>query len=162
MLRDMANPRVIIRDRGLKRFMTQARQIHQSEISVGVHDNPEIVARAIANEYGTDRIPERSFLRSTFDQEGFNIAARRSAAIRRIVEEGSSVREELRSIGAYLRDRIVAKINSGVPPPNAPSTIRRKGHGDTLRDTLKMRDGISVQVRLRNEKGQFAREEGAE
>jgi len=45
-----------------------------------------------------------------------------------------------------LKQAIEKKIDSGVPPPNAPSTIRRKGHGLTLRDTWSYRNNIEIRM----------------
>jgi hypothetical protein len=38
------------------------------------------------------------------------------------------------------------KIDEGVPPPNAPSTIARKGHGRTLIDTELMKNEIDYEI----------------
>jgi len=39
-----------------------------------------------------------------------------------------------------------ATIDAGVPPPNAPTTIMKKGHGLTLRETWAYREGIKTKV----------------
>jgi hypothetical protein len=41
---------------------------------------------------------------------------------------------------------IIAKIDSGMPPPNAPSTVKRKGHGRTLIDSGKMRSDLTARI----------------
>jgi len=53
---------------------------------------------------------------------------------------------ELRAIGEKFKTAIEARIDSGVPPPNAPATIMKKGHGLTLRDTWAYRESIEVRV----------------
>lgn len=54
--------------------------------------------------------------------------------------------EELERAGEKYKAAIEARIDSGVPPPNAPYTIMRKGHGLTLRETWAYRESIEVLV----------------
>lgn len=54
--------------------------------------------------------------------------------------------QPLTSAAEALKHAIEECIDSGVPPPNAPSTIRRKGHGLTLRDTWTYRNSIEIRV----------------
>ncbi len=53
---------------------------------------------------------------------------------------------ELQQAGEKYKAAIEARIDSGVPPPNAPFTIMRKGHGLTLRETWAYRESIEVRV----------------
>ena len=47
--------------------------------------------------------------------------------------------EEIKNVmlnaGMDLRNEIIKKINSNIPPPNAPSTIKKKKSSKTLQDT---------------------------
>lgn len=54
--------------------------------------------------------------------------------------------DELMVAGEKLRELMVARIDSNVPPPNAPATVRRKGHGLTLRDTFAYRESIECRT----------------
>jgi len=54
--------------------------------------------------------------------------------------------EELQATGDKLKAALEARIDSGVPPPNAPATIMKKGHDLTLRDSWAYRTSIEVQV----------------
>lgn len=53
---------------------------------------------------------------------------------------------ELQDAGAKFKEAIEARIDSGVPPPNAPRTIMKKGHDLTLRDSWAYRESIEVHV----------------
>jgi HK97 gp10 family phage protein len=57
-----------------------------------------------------------------------------------------------------IKTAIQDKIMSNVPPPNAPSTIARKGSSNTLRDTDEMLN--SVDIRISDEGGQIVGEVG--
>ena len=52
--------------------------------------------------------------------------------------------EELNAAGQKYKVALEARIDSGVPPPNAPATIMKKGHDLTLRDTWAYRESIEV------------------
>ncbi|HOL44375.1 MAG TPA: hypothetical protein PK659_09005 [Methanothrix sp.] len=45
-----------------------------------------------------------------------------------------------------LRNEIVKKINSNIPPPNKPSTIKQKGSSKTLVDTGNMINSVDMQL----------------
>ena len=53
---------------------------------------------------------------------------------------------ELEAAGQKYKVAIEARIDSGVPPPNAPRTIQKKGHDLTLRDTWAYRESIEVRT----------------
>ena len=56
------------------------------------------------------------------------------------------IRKVVRKAGVKLRNKIIEKINSNIPPPNAPSTIKAKKSTHTLIDTGTMRRSIDTQV----------------
>jgi len=53
---------------------------------------------------------------------------------------------ELVAAGIKFKAALEARIDSGVPPPNAPATIMKKGHGLTLRETRAYRESIEVRA----------------
>ena len=53
---------------------------------------------------------------------------------------------ELQLIGEKFKAALEAQIDSGVPPPNAPATIMKKGHDLTLRESWAYRESIEVRV----------------
>jgi len=54
--------------------------------------------------------------------------------------------DEMEEAAKRLKDALVARIDSGVPPPNAPSTVKRKGHDHTLIDTGEFKNSIEIKV----------------
>jgi hypothetical protein len=55
------------------------------------------------------------------------------------------------NLGMDLENAIRTKILSGVPPPNAPSTIHAKGSSHTLIDTGTLLDTVSHTVEINPE-----------
>lgn len=56
------------------------------------------------------------------------------------------VKTVVKKAGVNLRNEIVKKIHSNIPPPNAPSTIKAKGSSKTLIDTGEMWRSIDTQI----------------
>lgn len=110
-----------------------------SKESDGITD---LVTVAAANEFGTDRTPERSFMRSTFDEDKDQIAAIKASEAQAVLN-GKDIGTSLALIGSWHAGRIQAKIHSHPPPPNAPETIARKGSSGTLIDSGQLVQSIS-------------------
>lgn len=107
----------------------------------------EIVQRAVSNEFGelSRRIPERSFMRSTFDAK-IRVYSRRIGQALRKASPSETI-QELDLVGVLGAGDVVRTIDAGVLPPNAPSTIAAKGSSATLRGkTGQMRQSIGSQL----------------
>lgn len=138
------------RERGIGFQGLKARLQHMggSHTKVGVQagaketDGSDMVIVAAANEFGTDRIPARSFMRSTFEEEKGKLVSIISAEATAIAEGRKTVEQSLNLIGLYYTGRIQAKIHSHPAPANAPSTIKAKGSSGTLVDSGALVQGI--------------------
>jgi len=131
------------------KILNELRLLQVSEIQGGVFGEKDanLPVYASANEFGTQdgRIPERAFLRKTFDDDN---------AIRQVFDFGSQIYDKtgdiksmLKAMGAKLVSEIQKSIDSNIPPPNAPSTIKAKGGKDkTLIDTGRMRQGVTYKI----------------
>jgi hypothetical protein len=101
---------------------------------------------AVANEFGTDQIPERSFLRSTADKKA-KVWADQTEKYRKQVMEGHMTPEQaLGLLGLKIETDTKTTIRSNVPPPNSPATVARKGSSKTLIDTGQLLNAIAPQV----------------
>lgn len=132
---------VIDRDLGLKKIMRELQSAKNVFVTVGVHEGEQnseglsIAEYGAYNEYGTSDIPERSFMRSTFDEKQAKIKRDMDSQFSSVVEGKSTVYRALQYIGERHQQDIQAKIKSGVNPENSPVTIERKGSSKTLIDT---------------------------
>ena len=106
----------------------------------------DLVGIASANEFGTERIPERSFLRSTIDEkkEDFRkfIGRNKAAMVINPIER----KRAFIKLGLFAEKEVVKKINKGPFVPNAPATIARKGSSKPLIDTGRMRQSVTSKV----------------
>jgi hypothetical protein len=110
------------------------------------HSELTNVEVASFNEYGLGNVPERSFIRDTFDaQRGdYQLIIRRLAA--RVIAGQMTRRYALQVVGQKVESDIKRRIEMGIPPPNAPETIKRKGSSKTLIDTGQMKNSITYAV----------------
>lgn len=105
-----------------------------------------VLAVAIANEYGTDTIPARSFVRGYVDENESKIQAQVKSTLSRIVQGKLNRRVGLERLGQAWSGGMKARIAAGIAPANAASTIRRKGSSKPLIDTGQLRSSITYRV----------------
>lgn len=117
----------------------QASQVHplRNDITIG-----EV---AVINEFGTEHVPRRSYLKRTVQHRREEIRTAMGSMAARIVE-GAKPRAELQNFGRRFVGEVKHTIESDVPPPNAPMTIKEKGHDHTLIHTLTLLESISHDV----------------
>lgn len=101
-------------------------------------------------EYGTETIPARSFMRSTFDEQQGNLQVIKARLLAKVIDGKMSVDQGLGQIGAWFAGKVQEKIASNVPPPLAQSTIDKKGSSVSLIDTGQMRQAITHTVKKHN------------
>lgn len=133
----------------ITRLAEAVSHLEAGSVYVGIRatKGSDLVMRAVANEFGTSRIPERSFLRATMDRKRDEYAQILQDAVDRGLQ-GEEMRAELERVGQLAVGDVRATIARGVPPPNAPSTIRRKGSSKPLIDTGRMWQSLDAVVQL--------------
>lgn len=143
----------------MDRLLKEIPKLKKAHVTVGFHDDAgqyedgtDVVEVALWNEFGTKNMPQRSFIRSTIDQNIDKINQWREDALVNIIENGWPVKKALDSIGFNIQLLIQNKIKSNVPPPNAPSTTAAKrsegssNWGRTLMDTELMIQSLTYRT----------------
>ena len=150
----MASNQIIDRDLGYDDIVDALDDIDGSEIAVFVgfralSAGADVIAKAAANEFGTETIPERSFMRSTVDEEQrvYLDHLERAAGEFADGRQGRAV-QTLERLGLRAVGDIQEKIVELRDPPNAPSTIASKGSSNPLIDTGNMRQSVDYLVVL--------------
>ena len=95
------------------------------------------------------KIPERSFMRSTFDEELPALNKRINALFDQVIKGRITPKRALDMLGMNHGKQIQMKITRLRTPPNAPSTIRRKKSSNPLIDSGQMRASIRHVVEVR-------------
>jgi hypothetical protein len=141
------------KDLGLKRFVRELQSARTAFVTVGVHQGSkdaqgtDIAEYAAANEYGTDNIPDRPFMRTSFDNNVAQIQ-RDMAAGYASVQTGNSVFRALSTIGNKHQDRIQNIIETvDFLPRLSEATVKaKKGSTKTLIDSGAMKNSIRYVV----------------
>lgn len=92
---------------------------------------------AAVHEFGTidGHIPERSFLRSTIDENAEKYHDFAKALHLKVIEGKITTTDALGLFGARVVADVKRKLQAGIDPPLADSTVDRKGSSKPLIDT---------------------------
>lgn len=132
-----------------KKITAELRKIGSQKLVVGVID-PTIAEYATYNEFGTKDIPQRSFLRSTYDEQIGKWERQLENGIKGILNMGTDSSRVWDLLGVKAKGDVQNKLRSNISPQNAPSTIKAKGSGKTtLFNTGALLRAITYEVRPR-------------
>lgn len=93
-------------------------------------------------------IPERSFLRSTLQEQRKKLKSIQIKLSKKIIAGTTDTKKALGLIGEYLSDKVTQKIVSLTSPPNKAATIRRKNSSNPLIDTGQLKNAITYEVNI--------------
>lgn len=152
---------IVDKDKYWKQLEHTIKGLNKTVIKVGIqkdagkNENGQYIADyGAANEFGVitakNKIPARSFLRSTTDENN-GWKKEIDQAYIDILEGKSTSINALTKVAVKATDDIVTKIDKGDPswPPNAPGTIERKRSSRPLIDTGFLRKSIQYQFEVK-------------
>lgn len=120
----------------------------QAEVGIPASD-PENAQKGRWNEFGTETAPARSFLVATANLYRRVYAGGITSGVALAIRSGKAA-EATKGVKMcaqlYHRD-ILRRIDAGIRPPNAPSTLARKSGATPLIDTGAMRRAIMWRMR---------------
>jgi hypothetical protein len=124
------------------------RKADQASNDNGADEAITILQVGIFNEFGTDRIPERSFIRAWFDEHQAEIRDKFTVLMKSVVRGDRTKEQILDIIGLWCVGSIQQRISAGIGPENAESTVKAKGKGSStpLVDTGSLRSSISYEI----------------
>lgn len=143
-------------DKGYRKLVKMIAESGQGEISVGIQaaegdeeakNNPgkTILDIATYNEFGLG-VPERSFIRAWFDSHAAQNNRAIAAILKQVYKGKISLEQGLERLGLFFVGSMQKRISDGIEPPNAASTIKRKGSSKPLIDTGQLRSSITYQI----------------
>lgn len=154
----MGKIRVRIQDNNhIPQLRKTLNELKQYRLEVGVFGDggePNYVMIASVHEFGAVinngkaiiNIPERSFLRSTFDEKEAEWYEFLKKQIVAVVKSNGKSKFVWEMLGTKMVADIQKKIRDLKEPPNAPSTIATKGSSSPLIDTGGLRQRITYRV----------------
>jgi hypothetical protein len=106
-------------------------------------DGTNVAQVAFWNEFGTARIPPRPFFRTMIANESPGWGVLMQKAAKHYDYSGKAV---LKFMGEKITEQLQSSITGWQTPPNAPSTIAKKGFNNPLSDTNHMHDSVGCEV----------------
>jgi hypothetical protein len=152
--------KTVDRDKGfeaLRRLFV--RGVGSVDVGVSGAINKKVPVYAAVHEFGypAGGIPQRSFIRSTIDENALRYRqVARDEADRLVMQAAKRAqpdeRRALSKLGAVIVKDIKAKIESNISPPLQQATIDRKGHAVALIDKGDLLRSVTFRTRLEGEK----------
>lgn len=151
--------RVTDRDRGARDLVKRVFDLATNSVPVTVgihaqagseaHGDGGVTLLQVAEwmEFGTSKVPERSYIRAYFDENGERIQKMLEVMAVSVAAGKRTRQQAIELVGQKIVGEIQARISRGIPPPNAESTIRQKGSSTPLVNTGQLRAGISYEVK---------------
>lgn len=142
------------RDRGARATIARLAGARGATIDVGIigeraaeayEDGITVAQVAEWAEFGLGQ-PERSWLRAWVDSSDAAIKAQIRAQVAGFSSGRFTRRQALERLAAWMVGEIRARIARGIAPPNAQSTIDRKGSSTPLIDKGQFRSSIASRV----------------
>lgn len=155
----MAKVKVKVTKDNTKKFLKQLGDLVEIHAVVGVLQGEanddhgggtSVLDVALFNEYGTEDIPARSFLRDTYELREKKIGKTVRSLILKEAKGNinkSRMISAMKKAGAYVLAEVLKRISTRIPPPNDPATIAKKGSDVPLIDTGLLRKSLTFEVR---------------
>lgn len=130
-------------------FLKRMAELNGKVVEVGILGTApaEIIERATYNEFGTEKIPERSFIRAGYDTHKNEIEYQAEKLVKRVVDMSITPNKAAETLGEVAQGMIQDFATNLSDPPNAESTIKQKGSDNPLVDTGQMIGWINYKVR---------------
>ena len=112
-------------------------------------DGTPVATVAAVQEFGNDRVPARSFMRTTIAERGRQWPKAAAATLK---ATGCDARQALETMGQVAAQEMQDKISSITEPPLAPSTVKQRAKKGSenpdkpLIDTATMINALRYQV----------------
>jgi len=154
-----------VTDTGMSAFMASVKALQKTRGRVGVlADAPKkegtrtgkrgrqiqqaatLAQVAAAHEFGTDKIPQRSFIRATMDIHAKDILAMMERLVAQVLTGAITPAVAMERLLIFAQGLVQKRIAVGIDPPLKPETIARKGSSKQLIDSGQLRSSITYQI----------------
>lgn len=143
---------VVDKDMGWKATLRAIRETNGQAVKVGIlgnaapaDDGTDMILIAAANEFGTGdgRIPPRPFIRGAFEANIESINNFKAKLWGKILDGTMTPVNALSLLGRFHQGQVQRYMTELRQPPNADSTIERKGSDNPLIDTGRLRNSVT-------------------
>lgn len=151
----MADVEVKINNKGLEKELALMQKMTNASVKIGIQSDAgahresgaNVVDIAIWNEFGTDKIPSRPFIRQCFaDNQG--LVEQHLQRIVLNVAKGSELRLEMARLGQWYEGKQKQTLRNYPWKSNSKATVKRKKSSKPLIDTAQLVNSIRYQVEV--------------
>lgn len=143
----MLTTKTTYKDLGWRKFAAAAKAEPNGSRFVEVgFDNPAVVDRAGYNEFGSSRVPARSFIRAPLYANSAEINVARLMIAQALATGSGKATFLLNALGERAVSWVRGAIDHHIPPPNAQSTVDKKGFDHPLIETNALYNAISYRI----------------
>jgi len=158
------------KDRGLKKIASDLRKLLvKPYVAVGIlekagnHENTSMTVAQVASfhEFGTDKIPQRPFIRLAIENNLAAIKSIQTKIMQGIIRQKYDTSKGLKILGEFVWSKVKKRITDNGPYPDAPSlaesTLEAKTRGGkvgttALVDTGQLLNSVQYEVRVEGDK----------
>lgn len=115
--------------------------VHASEGEASHNSGETVLEIAIKHEFGLG-VPKRSFIRAWYDEQAKQNADLIRRELRQAAKGVRSFDQAMDRVALKMEASIKRRIRDGIPPPNSPQTIQKKGSSTPLVDKGQLRASI--------------------
>ena len=141
-----------VNDKLWKEIKAQFPKIDKAVVKTGIqsdageNEGVSIAEYAAFNEFGTRTIPERPFMRKTFDDNLANHNKLIERLFKGMLGGKLDAKMAFKILGQQTEDDMKNTIMTGIFTPNSDCTVAKKGSSRPLIDTGTMRNSIRYEV----------------
>lgn len=144
---------VVVRDNGANALIATLGDASRTAVDVGVlgakagqaHGKTTTAQVAAWAEFGIGQ-PRRSWLGDWIESSIEALRSIQRAEFQKVVRGTQSIEQAQARVGVWIVGQIRSRIAAGIQPPNAPSTVAKKGSDTPLIDTGQLRSSIDSRV----------------
>lgn len=126
-------------------LLQDVRRSNGKTVEVGFFDAKN-ATKAAYNEYGTDKIPSRPFMRTAIKKNSKSWGDKCGKAMKAMIQ-GMPSEQVAELLAMQMKADFSKSLVSGGWTPNAPATVRAKGSSRPLVDTGEMRADINYRIK---------------
>lgn len=145
----MSRNKVEVKDQGWNRIQKEVKSAKGSGVKVGVlsdsgtdDEGADMTLIAAANEFGTDTIPARPFVRGAFDKHRRRLHQTKDRLWWLVIQGRITVSRALALLGEEHQGQVQEYMTELNEPANAPSTVRQKGSSNPLIDEGRLKNSV--------------------
>lgn len=128
-----------------EKLKANCQELERTKIVVGILGGGEAAKIAHIHEYGDGKMPERSFIRASFDQDQEKLGEIVSGQVNKVLSGATSAQAAANAVGAQAAQMIQNFIDENRVTP--PSDFSKKTQHTTLYETgTHIRDRIAYKL----------------